>query len=101
MRSSRFCEHDIRKYNCISCGGSGICEHNKQNAIVKNVKEVDYVNTIKKTLLKSVKEVVCEHNTKTMQYCDGGSFCEHETKNKCKECKGSGIVNEKNKDKRM
>jgi hypothetical protein len=27
---SRFCEHDIRKYNCISCGGSGICEHNKK-----------------------------------------------------------------------
>ena len=74
------CPHGKRKYNCIGCGGKGICEHKKQ----KNNCNICGNR--------------CIHNKKKSRCidCDGSSICEHKKrKDNCKECCGSGICEHK------
>jgi len=80
------CEHGIRKYYCIECGGNGICEHGKRKSQCIDCKGGS----------------VCEHlrQKSICRDCNGSQFCIHEKlKRRCHECNGSSFcLHEKRKD---
>ena len=77
------CEHDILRYSCKKCKGTGICHHNKEKRYCK----------------ECGGSHICPHNRRKEQCreCGGSVFCPHnKTKIKCKECKGSQVCSHGN-----
>jgi hypothetical protein len=75
---SALCEHDKQKIRCKECGGSGICEHGKVKYSCKDCGGSTYCK-------HGIQKVRCKE-------CGGSALCKHyRQKHKCKECGGSGI----------
>ena len=72
------CEHNIKRWACIECKGSGTCQHNKQKS---RCRECD-------------GSAFCEHNKQKIRCheCGGSQVCVHgNRKERCKECGGNEI----------
>src|SRR6185312_15560941 len=72
------CAHGKRKYQCVDCGGAGICEHKR----------------IRSQCKECGGSAICEHGRQRARCkeCGGGSICEHgRQRARCKECGGSAI----------
>jgi hypothetical protein len=44
--ASVFCDHNKKKYRCVECEGSGICEHKKRRSICKECDISGYIYLI-------------------------------------------------------
>jgi hypothetical protein len=79
-KTTNKCPHGKRKYDCIDCGGKGICEHKKHKYNC------------------NICGNRCNHNKKKSRCveCSGSAICEHKKrKDNCKDCSGSGICQHK------
>lgn len=77
-RVRKKCVHNKDPYNCVECGGKGICEHKRR----------------KRQCIDCGGAEICDHKRIRSQCkeCKGNRFCKHERmKSYCKDCKGSSI----------
>lgn len=87
--------HSRMKYNCIDCGGKGICEHGKQTSHCSQGcggSSWCAHGRIKRQCNLCGGSSVCEHGKRKSQCrpCGGSSFCAAHGRRKtiCKECQG-------------
>jgi hypothetical protein len=85
--------HSRMKYNCIDCGGKGICEHGKQTSHCSQGcggSSWCAHGRIKRQCNLCGGSSVCEHGKRKSQCrpCGGSSFCAAHGRRKtiCKEC---------------
>jgi hypothetical protein len=98
---SGICEHNRQRSTCKECGGSGICEHLRVRTTCKECGggSICEHNKARSTCKECGGGSICEHNRKRSQCkdCGGGSICEHNRKrSQCKDC-GGGSICEHNK----
>ena len=72
-RTARYCEHNIQKTQCLTCGGSSICIHGCRRA----------------TCVTCVGSAICSHGCRRAKCveCRGSEICDHDLqKYQCKLC---------------
>lgn len=99
-KTTKKCEHDRRRSQCIECGGSEICEHKRRRSrcIECDGALICEHKRVRSTCIECKGSEVCDHNRirSTCIECDGASICEHKRlRYQCIECDGASICEHK------